>query len=217
MQLKILFTKSEICEDRVNYFKVLFFMVIMNSLAFAQQETVFSGEIKSGGFGAPVIKFTSLDGNFGVLVGGRGGWIINNNFAIGGGGYGLVNNIHYKSVLANNEYIDFGYGGLEMEYFFSPERLIHLSLYSLIGGGGLSERRNNSFDNSDWEWSNNKGVAFFIFEPGANATLNLTSIFRISLGATYRIISGPDYNGLKPSKLDGFSGVLQFKFGTFIK
>ena len=33
-----------------------------------------------------MVKFTEIDGEFGVLVGGRGGWIINDSFVIGAGG-----------------------------------------------------------------------------------------------------------------------------------
>ena len=39
----------------------------------------------------PAIRFTQIDGDFGVLVGGRGEWIINHRFVLGGGGYGLTN------------------------------------------------------------------------------------------------------------------------------
>ena len=31
----------------------------------------------------PAIRFTQIDGDFGVLVGGRGGWIINHRFVLG--------------------------------------------------------------------------------------------------------------------------------------
>ena len=30
----------------------------------------------------PAIRFTQIDGDFGVLVGGRGGWIINHRFVL---------------------------------------------------------------------------------------------------------------------------------------
>ncbi len=64
--------------------------------AFAQEETLIKGDVESGGFGGPVVKMTSLNGQDGILVGGRGGWILNHSFIIGGGGYGLANNVRAK-------------------------------------------------------------------------------------------------------------------------
>ena len=37
----------------------------------AQDETLITGPIQSGGFGGPVIKATEVDGAFRVIVGGR--------------------------------------------------------------------------------------------------------------------------------------------------
>ena len=54
--------------------------------ASAQDEQLVSGKIESGGFGAPVWKITQINGETAMLTGGRGGWIINHTFVIGGGG-----------------------------------------------------------------------------------------------------------------------------------
>ncbi|NIN69246.1 MAG: hypothetical protein GTO63_32105, partial [Anaerolineae bacterium] len=55
-----------------------------------EPETLIEGDVRHGGFGGPVVKFTEVNNEFGVLVGGRGGWIINDSFVLGAGGYGLV-------------------------------------------------------------------------------------------------------------------------------
>jgi hypothetical protein len=52
----------------------------------AEEKTLVGNGFDNGGYGAPVVKFMSLGGEVGVLVGGRGGWIINHTFVIGGGG-----------------------------------------------------------------------------------------------------------------------------------
>ena len=65
----------------------------------AQADQTLTGPyIESGGFGAPVVKMTSMMDEFAVLLGGRGGWILNRTFVLGGGGYGLVNDV-YTDVL----------------------------------------------------------------------------------------------------------------------
>ena len=66
-------------------------LLFLSQSSRAQEETLMgSGEIASGGFGAPVVKFTEITGDPAVLVGGRGGWIVNHTFVLGAGGYGLV-------------------------------------------------------------------------------------------------------------------------------
>lgn len=42
-------------------------------------QTLFGSDVSHGGFGAPVVKFSDVNGDLGGWVGGRGGWIINLN------------------------------------------------------------------------------------------------------------------------------------------
>jgi len=180
--------------------------------AFAQEETLISGEIESGGFGGPVLKLGSFNGETAILVGGRGGWILNHSFIIGGGGYGLANDVKAKVPGPYGErYLNFGYGGLELEYVSQSDRLIHFSFQTLIGAGALSWRDEDvrvGMRDSDSD-------TFFIVEPGANVTLNVTTYFRISGGISYRFISGVQSPASSSPDLSGPSGVLTFRFGKF--
>ena len=191
-------------------------LIFFSCQLFAQEETlVGNGEITNGGFGGPVVKYTQINGEPAVLVGGRGGWIINHTFVIGGGGYGLVNDINANNIVFGvKPYINFGYGGFEMEYIVHSDQLTHFSVYSLVGGGAVTYR-SNLWDN--WEdWSNQFGSdAFFIFEPAANVELNIVSFFRINAGVSYRFISGLNFDDLKNSDFAGPSAILTFKFGKF--
>ena len=191
-------------------------LIFFSCQLFAQEETlVGNGEITNGGFGGPVVKYTQVNGEPAVLVGGRGGWIINHTFVIGGGGYGLVNDINANNIVFGvKPYINFGYGGLELEYIIHSDELTHFSVYSLIGGGGVTYR-NKLWDN--WEdWENQVGSdAFFIFEPAANVEVNIISFFRINAGVSYRFISGLNFDDLKNSDFAGPSAILTFKFGKF--
>ena len=103
----------------------------------AQEETLFSkGE--SGGFGGPVVKYMSIRGQGAVLVGGRGGWIIDHSLILGGGGYGVVTEIDApEGVLPQEGPLDvkFEYVGFEVEYLFDPMSLVHGSLYTFVGVG----------------------------------------------------------------------------------
>ena len=195
--------------------KTIAILVTLLALAFPvlaqEEETLIKGDIEHGGFGGPVVKFGSFNGESGVLVGGRGGWIINHAFILGGGGYGLVTNVKANTLGPNGErYLEFGYGGLELEYIPEPNKLIHLSFLALIGGGGVSWR-----DGDVSMSSRRESDAFFIVEPTVHATLNVTPFFRISAGASYRYITGLDSKVSSNSDLSGPSGLLTFRFGKF--
>ncbi len=180
-----------------------------------QEETLLEMEnIEHGGYGALVIKFGSVNNQFALLVGGRGGWIINHSFVLGFGAYGLVNDVpSYVTGPFGEHYIDFGYGGLDLEYVFNSDRLIHLSIHALIGGGAVGFRGSAS-----GSWNPNSehmedGV--FVVEPGMNLDLNIIRWFRLSAGASFRYVRGTSA-GLSTNKdLSGPSAQLTFRFGDF--
>ena len=192
--------------------KIAFFLLLAFTLpAFAQEETLITGEIESGGFGGPVLKITNINGENAVMVGGRGGWIINHTFVLGGGGYGLVTNVHAKTTDSIHQYIQLGYGGLDMEFIPASNDLLHLSVGLLVGGGGVGYKPNdkngfNSMQNND---------TFFVLEPSVNINLNVTHYFRIAAGATYRYVSGLKSTISTNTDLSGPSAILTLKFGKF--
>ncbi len=195
--------------------------IFISCSVFAQEETLLGkGKITNGGFGAPVVKYTQIKGEPAVLVGGRGGWIINHSFIIGGGGYGLVNNIDANipqpdCFWGGGPYLNFGYGGLELEYIINSDQLLHYSISALIGGGGLSYRRSLE-ENNNWDanW-NSPNDAFFVFEPSLDFEINIISFMRVDAGVSYRFISGVKFDDLSNSDLSGPSALLTFKFGKF--
>lgn len=180
--------------------------------ASAEDETLVQGPIESGGFGGPVVKFSAIQDDFALFIGGRGGWIINHTFTVGGGGYGLVNEIE-SEYWAHEGYDDvvihMGYGGLILEYVHMPRKLIHLSVAALVGGGGFG------FHERVWRYDWDESDAFFVTEPEVNLMLNVTEHFRIGLGASYRYVTGVNLEGIEDSDLSGFCGNLTLKFGRF--
>ena len=192
---------------------VLFLLLVILTLpVFAQEQTLIgSGDIENGGFGGPVVKVTSINGESAVLVGGRGGWIINHTFVLGGAGYGLVTNVNAKKTDSVHQFIQMGYGGLDLEYIASSNDLVHLSLGLLIGGGsiGFKDENENLFDNH----RTIKG--FFVLEPSAHANLNVTHFFRIAGGISYRYVNGLKSPLSTNADLSGLSAVLTLKFGKF--
>jgi len=192
-------------------FLLLLCLCLLSLPVLAQEETLISGDIESGGFGGPVIKYGSVNGEGGILVGDRGGWIINHTFIVGGGGYGLTNNVKAKiPAPSGHKFLNFGYGGLELEYIARSDKLTHFSVMALIGAGGVSWRNESGgmvgSDNED---------SFFVFEPAAQVNLNVTKNFRISGGVSYRYVSGVNLPASTNADLSGPTAVVTFRFGTF--
>ncbi|MBS4000680.1 MAG: hypothetical protein KGZ71_09375, partial [Desulfobulbaceae bacterium] len=68
-----------------------YFLISFDALSDDGHETLFGGDsVTWGGFGAPEFKFSEVNGDFALYIGGRGGVIINNSFIIGLAGYGVV-------------------------------------------------------------------------------------------------------------------------------
>jgi hypothetical protein len=207
---------------------ILFFLLACSASVSAQEhETLFSAPVKHGGFGGVAQKLTVIRGEPGFMMGGYGGWLIDQRLMIGGGGYGLVSNVRASNAAEAayspvNEplYVEFSYGGLMLEYIFSPHKLVHVNVQALIGGGSATHR-SSYFDEG---FGSHRGdvhhygrrEALFVAEPTLNVELNVTQWFRIAAGGSYRFVTGAnDIVGLTNGDLSGPSANLAFKFGAF--
>lgn len=176
-------------------------LLVLANPAFGQERTLVSEDFHSGGFGGPVVKFSEVADKFAVFAGGRGGWIINHTFVIGGGGYGLANDVRLSDSIVGRD-IEFGYGGLELEYINSSNSLVHFTAYMLIGGGGLSGTVLEE-------------ESVFVLEPALSAEINITKFFRLNGGVGYRWVSAVDNPGYDSSDFSALCGQLTAKFGAF--
>lgn len=215
-------------------FKSIALVVIIFSLGinlYSQEqekmETLFgSGKTSVGGYGGPEVKFaklnSKLNNDWGVLLGLRGGVILNSALSFGGAGYLLFTDHKIKNsgYTADDVYLRFGYGGVFLEYINSSNSVVHFTLNSLIGAGGAAYTGPVWCEDCHRKWIY-EGSGFFVFEPGATIDVNLLKNIRLSFGASYRIIAGldlRDYNNnlLNDSKdLQGLSANIMLKFGDF--
>ena len=174
-----------------------------------EDETLISGKPRIGGFIAPAISMSTVNEQGAVLVGLRGGIIINRSFVLGLAGYGLANDVDAGPF--DYRYLDFGYGGFFLEYVNRPHKLVHLTVHSLIGGGALRHRE-------DWydDWFDGRYAdAVFVFEPGLDVIVNITKHIRMGIGGSYRMVRDVELGSLDDKAISGLSGTLIFKFGTF--
>jgi hypothetical protein len=174
-----------------------------------EDETLIKGKPRIGGFIAPAVSMTTVNEQGAVLVGLRGGIIINRSFVLGLAGYGLANDVDAGP--SDYRYLDFGYGGFFVEYVHRPHKLVHVSVHSLIGGGALRHRE-------DWydDWFDGRYAdAVFVFEPGLDVIVNITKHIRTGIGGSYRMVRDVELGSLDDKAISGLSGTLIFKFGTF--
>lgn len=203
------------------------FLSILMLLAFTgaslAEQTLLTGRVVHGGYGGPVAKFTNFNGEFGVLAGGEGGWILNHTFMIGGGGYGLATDHQASSVPADFPWaldetrMEFGYGGVILSYIGHSDQVLHPTFSMLIGGGAVNVGRDYEHDWLESQDTGDQRYAdrFFVFEPSASAELNLVSFMRLDVGAGYLLISGVNHWGLTNSDVSGVTGSATLKFGKF--
>lgn len=188
-------------------------------LAWAQDEpqTLFKNPHHVGWYVSPEFGYTQFDGKDVFLSGFSGGAIFNHSFALGLGGYGIVNSsqLRYSTISPNeNLYLYGGYGGLRLEYILKPSNVVHVSFPFLIGGGGLSYSKNSTYD-YHYEEDNYASDEFFVIEPGVMMSINLIKFMRLDAGITYRYAPNIDLPETNKKLLNTFNVVVALKFGKF--
>ena len=190
---------------------ILIGLLSATSLIGQEPETLVGDKVTHGGFGGPVLRLSRFNGQTGFMLGGHGGWIINRRFVIGGAAYGLLGNaidVPYTPPAGPNAYLTFGYGGIELQYFERPLKLLHLTFSTLIGGGGAEYRQGGGTQLTS-------SSAVFVVEPGAGIALNVSKKLRLSLTGSYRFVNGIDLSGLSNGDLGGPAAALSLDFGRF--
>lgn len=205
---------------------ILMLFTIITLPSFAQEEETLLGgkDISHGGYGALDLKWGKAAGGGAVFVGGRGGWIINSTFSIGGGGCGLATRHIFRYDELNPEHgyngdakLNMGWGGIFLEYTNNSKSLLHFTANTMIGWGyaRIYEHRSDDWwDENEWE-NELDDTDFMVIEPGATVEMNITNWFRLSGGISWRFITNFEMTGFESSDFDGMNANLSFKFGKF--
>jgi hypothetical protein len=167
---------------------------------------------------APDVKITQVDHTTSELVGGSAGWVTDQTFFIGAGGYWLANQSSTRKM---------GYGGLVVQWLAHTDNRIGFSVKSLFGAGGatVGATVTQLVYPTDGRILNKDPLArpifstttvtvplregFFVAEPEANLTLRLTKRVRLAGGLGYRAVSRDRRDGTQLSGATGSVG-LQF-------
>ena len=166
-----------------------------------------------GGYGGPIIKATQVNNDWGLLIGGQGGVLINRKFALGAIGQSIIRDKDFIGDNLNGENQSplsfvYGAGGIFFEYIFNLERPIHISIPLNLMAGGVVVNDNTT--TTKVESSGN-----FIIEPGINLEFNLSKHFVSAINVSYRQVFGTSLVNIHNEYLSGVSMGLILKFGDF--
>jgi hypothetical protein len=170
-------------------------------------ETV-SQTIEHGGYVAPVMKLTSVNGQPATFLGGKAIWVIHEHFGIGAAAFGLVNQISgpASSVDHLRRNLDLGYGGLVFEYFTAPAKDLSLTVGILCAGADLRfYMPETGFPEQ-----------FLIWEPQVSCGYKLSSVVTLWAGLSYRLLAQyNDMNPLMQTDVQGLTATFSVSFGKF--
>lgn len=182
-----------------------------------EMQTIFGKVESHGGYGGLSFGYTNLDKRDVAVFNARGAWLINHNFGIGFSGTGFVSTYRYDNALASDAFISGGYGGLMFEYILKPMSPVHLSFPVVIGAGGVAYMKKplEMNDYNDHQYNPEDADPFAFIKPGIEVELNMMRYFRCSIGAYYMQTSNVNLINTSSGLLNGFSGMINFKFGKF--
>lgn len=178
-------------------------------------EVLLPDPIHFSGLGGPYLAWTRLNGEHSLLVGARGGVLIDHVLVVGIAGSGTVDRVAVPrgATVADADYrLEVGYIGAWLEYIIAPRRLLHGTVGMLIGWAGLSYTR---FRGSGGPEDSELEDSAFVIEPTLSAEVNLTSFMRLDLFAAYRFVAGVDLPALEEGDINGPVIGVMLKFGSF--
>jgi hypothetical protein len=109
-----------------------------------------------------------------------------------------------------------GYGGLVAEYTFFEKKRIHVSTNMLVGVGAVVNGRHLNYRDEygdEFESEDESGVV--VLQPSVSIETDVTSWFRIGVGAGYRWVGSSDLIGVSDKDLSAPTANVSLKFGVF--
>jgi len=173
----------------INSLAIILFSIIANN-CFSQETNAYSG------FGGPMFRLSSIEGDLTPAVGGIGGVVYKSMIAYGGFGLGYTSEAKTKQ----GDLIDIGGGGLYFAYIIND----HLQVPILLEW--------NDLDITSNDFSINLHSVSLL--PGVEYNYPVKDYLRICVRATYRksFIDENDY--FNEVDFDGLSISLGIKFGV---
>ncbi|MDI9356899.1 MAG: hypothetical protein QM536_07765 [Chitinophagaceae bacterium] len=170
-----------------------------------------------GGFGAPIIEVSSLDGNVVASVGGAGAALINRVFFFGGYGLNSLGNVS-KEINGISQNYRLSHGGLYTGVIIKPNWLLHFIVSGKFGSGSVSTNGNDRTDGGHHPAavsSLDYRDRVFVFTPQVDVQLNIHKYIRLNAGVGYRLVTGVDETFFSKTAFNSMSYNFGIFFGKF--
>jgi len=173
--------------------------------------------VGNSAFVAPDFKITDFNGKTTGVAGAFGGYLFENTFFIGAGGYGLTDTSSLR---------DMWYFGLVTGVYINRDRPIGYGFKALIGGGEATiaqqyyayppqpQPRRGAVAPVYYTGGYQSGI--FVFEPEANVVVHMNKHLSLTGGVGYRFAGEPYwgyYGGFTNDGLSGVTGTVSLHIG----
>ena len=170
------------------------------------ERTLVGDRTKIDIFFGPTTSLSQVRDDFALYIGARLGCVLNHALLLGAGGHYLANDVEVEDTPGVSN-LRMGYGGPVLGYVILSDAVVHACISTLVGGGQIQFRGASSEDHDSEE--------FFILVPELDVEINITANLRLELGANYRLVRGAELAPIDDEDLEGFSGVVRIKLGSF--
>jgi len=180
--------------------------------------TISGDNYHSSGFGAFSFKGTDYMNETMIMVGVRGGWIINHVLAMGFEGWGIIPSVKLENVYQEDVIVLGGYGGFFLEPIIFSNQIVHVT-FPVSGGAGwmgynLDFTDPNSVGNFGGSYLIDEDVYWYV-EPGVALEVNVSRHFRMDFGASKRFTQDLELINTPSDAFDEWSYFMTLKFGGF--
>ena len=192
---------------------ILITLLLFASAAITQDETPQQGAGGKGHFGAPILKYTVINDQGVLMLGGRGGWNVNASLTVGGGFYATVTEVDAPEDAVPNAPgpldLKLESFGFELEYAPRPTAQTFLTLYAFVGGAAghyVRDKTREQHGETDF---------MLLLEPGVGVEHRIIDWLHLNLTGSYRLVNGVEQPLLKDADFSGPAATLTVKFGQF--
>lgn len=183
--------------------------------------TLISGMPAMGIYAAPFSRFGHIRNQLAVYPGMRLGVVLGRSLAVGVSGGILANHVALDTIPGND--MSLKYAGLELEGLIFPQKVINGSL-RVLGGAGLLSAGPAPAGGDGGDGGDSGGAAapalapaekILLIEPGAELTVNVSAMLRLSAGWSYRLVRGIDSTMLTNDDLSGWLGSFTIRIAMY--
>ena len=167
--------------------------------------------VHNGFLVVPEYKFTEVDKRSAGLAGAYAGFVIDEHFFVGGGGYVLTTERRGR---------DLAYGGLVLQWLGAGNDVVGFSAKTLLGGGSTESTGTYQILDRGRLISQpfRTRQSFFVAEPEVDLLIHFSDHVGLAVGAGYRFTGSDRYGrdigvGIPDSRLSGAVGSIGLQIG----